>query len=204
MEDVLFIRAPGDEASTAIAAVQGISWILSTLILLPAKVAKIADDQVESWRIRLGIRFIKWCGFLFTLSFFLFPVAFWIGQRDAQGIILIIAFALFFLPPFFCLGLYAGGYVGIVVGYSLYPFLIVPTLVLMLLSGLAIGPEMTAAALARNVTVEPCPRGLWKVILLGDFEPVASKDLQHSVVYRSEEACDVIGEWVTRYLATFD
>ncbi|WP_129791520.1 triacylglycerol lipase [Sphingosinicella sp. CPCC 101087] len=195
-QKVLFVRAPGDEASIVISTAQGLSWVVRKLLSLPLKLAQAGHTEIEQWKSLLGTRFylvlIASMAFSLPVSYLISVISSDTVLGDISSVALLI---MFFGPVIVFVTLFTGSYVSQILGYILFPIILLPIVLTMAVASLALGPEMTIASVVRDVSVEPCPRGTWRVVMLDDL-PHSSDDLQHSIVYQAKQACDLISRWI--------
>jgi hypothetical protein len=206
-EKVLFVRAPGDEASLSI----GAAHVLS---LLTEKAATVPLDTIESMiagfkNLRKALLSNK------MLTFTALAVmigSFYIGgdepgtgiliYRAIDGSIFLVVIAI--LIPGITTLLTFLIYLFLWFGSSVLLF---PMILLASFAALALGPELAIASVTTYMTAEVCPPGQWTVLEipseqneLGGALQIKSV-LQHSLIYESENALHLIRGWLAERIS---
>jgi pimeloyl-ACP methyl ester carboxylesterase len=206
----VFIRAVGDEASSAIGTLHLVSWLVATALRIPIGIVGEARGQLDTFRAHL----LKRKGLL-ALGVFGLPLAGFVAAIIVAGIgqsisspqdnpldpaALAVALVPIAISVMLISILVRGTWLMSLYIYVWLSVLLLPMTLVIALAGFAIGPEMAIAALVREVTVEATPPGAWRVELVAkqtlaaDGDPAAR--LQHSTVYTSPEALHEIAEWM--------
>lgn len=198
---IIFVRAMADEAFSAIVAAHMISWIITKAVTLPIRFYGFGAEELARWKSAIAEHgliiggiiagwFLLWFGIIQLIKWELAVTSDRLYELATIAIAVPLGLAIFW----FAIRLLTLAFV-----YILLPLALLPLFGIAALTGLAIGPEMMIAAIAKEMTVEPCPPGTWRVAVIPD--PHSGSDgeenaLQHSVVYRSSSALATISLWI--------
>jgi hypothetical protein len=187
-DKVLFMRAPGDEASLGIGAADLLSLIVEKVAIAPLRAAESINSFFPYLRERLlSHKVLTFC----TLA--ALGVSFFLGGDIYQTIVGIILVVLVTTL------LRAGSFLIMSLMWGWSSLLLLPMLLLTGLTALAVGPELAMGAAMTYMTAEVCPPGRWTVIQIpadrdrSDGESI----LQHSVIYESDDALRLMRGWLT-------
>jgi hypothetical protein len=203
-EKIMFLRAPGDEASGTLNAAHILSWAVGKVVTWPTLAVWHAQQRAQ--------QFIDWAtkfldhkylaAGLISVIVFGGTVILLGGYRGpfpvAVSIAALVCALLFIVLLLISLVAYGNVFTSLpamfFTAFLLFPLVLVGGLV----GWLTIGPEMAVAALLWEVTAETTPPGNWNVELLRPKED-SSDDiltLQHSAAYQNPDALKLIGGWI--------
>jgi hypothetical protein len=212
---VIFVRAPGDEASMVLMTSQMFHWLVQNVLLTPVNALWGAHEQLQRWSWYLkkylwatAIAFFG-CIYLMYLGWHhMPPLVFATFIPGALGVIVIFLVFNYSIPAFsMWTPVLAFAFIG-------------PLTLIVGLFGLAVGPELAFTAMHFEVTAETTPPGDWRVVLVrtaearvNTREPVfvdmrgvapfqrAAMHLQHSEIYDTPEAIDRVCNWISEKCA---
>jgi hypothetical protein len=191
-DKVLFMRAPGDEASLGIGAADLLSLIIEKVAIAPLRAAESINSFFPYLRERLlSHKVLTFC----TLA--ALGVSFFIGGDIYKTIVGLILFVLVTTL------LRAGSFLILYVMWGWSSLLLLPMLLLTGFAALVVGPELAMGAAMMHMTAEVCPPGRWTVIQIpadgGGSDGVSI--LQHSVIYESDDALRLMRGWLTERIS---
>jgi hypothetical protein len=207
----LLVRAAGDEAGAALAAMQFLGWLVSVCWIRPAMLAAETVAVVRTWgsvarrhasiAIVVAATSLAIAGIEYTWGPFLFanePAA-----RDALRSVLLMASGaatVTLLIWWFATGAGLYGYlVGLIVGgLVLSPFVILVTVLVA-----PFGRDIAIAAVHLEISAEPTPPGDWQVHQLPSVAEAEESTRQSSTTtglmhstYLHPEAIRIVEDWV--------
>jgi hypothetical protein len=198
---VLIVRAPGDEASGALAAAYILSWLAGGLWSLTGRFLGSLLATVEAWRAELArYRLVSMVACAVLVGFLIAPGVFDRDKLFPWGDALAVLSMSSFVALLAIVAIYARG--GLLVwffGFLLISCLAAPFFLTVAILGMAIGPELLLAGLVLRVTAESTPPGgAWSVwqVPRDPFDGRHNTDsLMHSACYQNEEALEVVARW---------
>ena len=192
---VLIVRSFGDEASAALGAAHMISWIAERIWSRTSRFIGASLDTVETWRSALVARWrplVATCTVLLGLAVLPLAVAERQTWMELSGLLAAAMLAVVVTI------LIRGGYAAFL-GALLLAVLATPFFLIILLLGIATGPELLIAALLFRVTAESTPPGggwsVWQV----PRDPWHANQvaaLMHSTTYDDEESLAIVSRWL--------
>jgi pimeloyl-ACP methyl ester carboxylesterase len=202
-DKVLFMRAPGDEASLAIGTAHVLSLLVEKVAVAPVQAAERMFMLLEDFRIRLlshKVRTFSALAALFAL--------FVLGEATEEGADVFIS-RVIVLPIIVAFGalLLWGPFLVYLVICFYASLLFLPMVLVTGLAALAVGPELAMGAVMTYMTAEVCPPGRWTVIQIPADQsesyglPRGEPTLQHSIIYESEHALRLMRGWLSERMS---
>ncbi len=192
---ILIVRSFGDEASAALGAAHMISWIAERIWSRTSRFIGASLDTVETWRSALVKRWrllVPACVVLVGLAVFLLTAAERQPWMELSGLLAAAVLAIVLTI------LIRGGYAAFF-GALLLAVLATPFFVIILVLGIATGPELLITALLFRVTAESTPPGggwtVWQVPK-DPWHANQAAALMHSTTYDDEEALAIVSRWL--------
>lgn len=204
-DKVLFIRAPGDEASAVLIAAHLLSWVVDRLLTAPIRAVWNANLRVERWR-ELAIQ--HWVATVLAAGVFIFiAVASFERLPSLSGAVPWGLENELFFSAFVISFTFLGALIALLargsgatwfLAWLVSTVLLIPMFVVVALLGLlTIGPEMAVMAFMMEITAESTPSGAWTLIQLSpDPSGEGNWGLQHSSVYQDQRAIKIMCDWM--------
>jgi len=193
---VLIVRSFGDEASAALGAAHMISWIAEILWSSTSRLLGTLLSTVETWRSALAKRWrllVPVCAVLLSLAIVSLATADRGSWLEVSGMLAAATLAILIAI------LARGGYVAEFLGALLIAVLASPSFLIMVVLGIATGPELLLAALLFRVTPESTPPGggwtVWQVPK-DPWNAARGAVLMHSTTYDDEESLAIVSQWM--------
>ena len=198
---VLIVRSFGDEASAALGAAHMISWIAEMLWTSTSRFLGTLLSTVETWRAALAKRWrvlVPACAVLVCLVITSLATAERGSWLEASGLLAAATLAVLIAI------LARGGHVAEFLGALLIAALAAPSFLVMVVLGIATGPELLVAALLFRVTPESTPPGggwtVWQVPK-DPWNTAHGAELMHSTTYDDEESLAIVSQWLMGQLS---
>lgn len=202
-DKMLFIRHSGDEASLSIGASNVAVLALEKLILAPMEGLSSAKESLD--RIRPDLMRgrplpLLGCVLLGVALYFSGPLLLglpWSPRSEAIGVIILWSIISWIIVAIKA-HTFVLGFIGFALAAFILPFILI---FVVLITAMALGPELGLAVTTNHVTVEVCPHGTWQVAHIARDSDDSGEDvLQHSRVYTSPVSLRVLGDWVAAKL----
>jgi pimeloyl-ACP methyl ester carboxylesterase len=201
---LLIIRAPGDEASAALAVAQMLSFLVSRLFDGSSAVLEAAVETVDKWGRALE-RF-GWRLHVMNSIVILTAILAALNAPEAGPARLLSNIATWLASIavlLWSIRLREGW--SKIIGALVLGAVAVPLPILLAVFALPLGPELAAAALLLEVTAEPTPPGRWTVWQFRPGQSAAGSNsgrrLMHSATYEHEDALGEMVVWMRGRLA---
>ncbi|KZD21355.1 hypothetical protein A4A58_13300 [Tardiphaga robiniae] len=197
---VIFVRAPGDEASGLISATHLIAFLIDRVTTTPMRAIHRAQTQIQRARELAARRpIISTIIILALIAAFVAP--FLQNSAKPSDIQVVVQMSALLLLAISFAILIEIGWQAKLATFTLSAVLMAPTFILLAALGLVAGPEMAIASLVYRISSEPTPPGRWTLLDVSDTldNPINNTQtvLQHSSVYQAPAAIKAICDWTS-------